>query len=237
MAGKIIADTIEASGSQISLNVGNVTILTASSTGLTLIPTTNVNVNLTNSIVTLTSGNVARPSLTFSGNTTTGIFMPAANTIAFGTAGTEDMRIDSAGNVGIGNTPSGTYKLEVNGSIYGVGFSAVGNATLNRANATAYNVAGGIQLQIDGTTYAAVRQPAAEVLAFYRGSGGTTETARIDSSGNLLLGGTSPVTTNERFFIDQPTTAFWGQSFKLGNSANGIIFTNTFELNKKIKLF
>lgn len=33
MAGKIIADTIEASGSQISLNVGNVTVLTASSSG------------------------------------------------------------------------------------------------------------------------------------------------------------------------------------------------------------
>ena len=48
MAGKIIADTIEASGSQISLNVGNVTVLTASSTGLTLTPTSNVNINVTN---------------------------------------------------------------------------------------------------------------------------------------------------------------------------------------------
>ena len=110
MAGKIIADTIESAGSQISLNVGNVTILTASSTGLTLIPTTNVNVNLTNSIVNLTSGNVTNPSLTFSGNTSTGIFMPAANTIAFTTAGTEDMRIDSAGNVGIGTNSPTTYK-------------------------------------------------------------------------------------------------------------------------------
>ena len=40
MAGKIIADTIEASGSQISLNVGNVTVLTASSAGITSTITT-----------------------------------------------------------------------------------------------------------------------------------------------------------------------------------------------------
>ena len=107
MAGKIIADTIEASGSQISLNVGNTTILTASSTGLTLIPTTNVNVNLTNSIVTLTNGSATSPGLTFSGNTSTGLFMPSANTVAFTTAATERLRIDSSGNVGIGtNSPN-----------------------------------------------------------------------------------------------------------------------------------
>ena len=115
MAGKIIADTIEASGSQISLNVGNVTILTASSTGLTLIPTTNVNVNLTNSIVTLTNGSATSPGLTFSGNTRTGLFMPSANTLAFTAANTESMRIDSSGNVGIG-TNSPAVKLDVRGT-------------------------------------------------------------------------------------------------------------------------
>jgi hypothetical protein len=113
VAGTIIADTIQATSQQISLNVGNTTILTASSTGLTLIPTNNVNINVTNSTVAFGSGNVTNPSISFSGNTSTGMYMPLANTIAFVTAGTEDMRIDSAGNVGIG-TGSIRAHLDIN---------------------------------------------------------------------------------------------------------------------------
>jgi len=47
---------------------------------------------------------------------TTGVRVPSANTIAFHTAGTEDMRITSAGDVGIGTSSPGN-KLEVAGLI------------------------------------------------------------------------------------------------------------------------
>jgi hypothetical protein len=46
-------------------------------------------------------------------DTNTGIFFPAADTIAFGEGGAEVMRIDSSGNVGIGVTPN--TKLQVYG--------------------------------------------------------------------------------------------------------------------------
>ena len=48
--------------------------------------------------------------------TGTGMFLPAANTLAFSTNGTEKVQITSAGNVGIGMT-SITAKLDVNGNI------------------------------------------------------------------------------------------------------------------------
>jgi hypothetical protein len=135
-------------------------------------------------------GSAATPAIRGT-DANTGIFFPAADTIAFSEGGAEVMRIDSAGNVGIGNTPSGTYKLEVSGLISGSGFSAVGNTTLNRATATAYNVAGGVQFQVDGTSYSAIAQPAAQVLAFYTGNA-TTERMRINSSGNVGIGTASP---------------------------------------------
>jgi hypothetical protein len=102
MAGTIIADTIQATSQQISLNVGNTTILTASSTGLTLIPTTNVNINVTNSTVAFGSGNVSRPSVSFTGNTSTGMYMPLANTVAWSIAGSEKLRLTSGGYLAVG---------------------------------------------------------------------------------------------------------------------------------------
>jgi hypothetical protein len=51
----------------------------------------------------------------------------AYNAITFATGANEAMRIDTSGNVGIGNTPSGTYKLEVTGGISGTSFTGSGS--------------------------------------------------------------------------------------------------------------
>jgi hypothetical protein len=58
-------------------------------------------------------GSAAAPSHSFVGDTNTGMFSPAADTIAFAEGGAEVMRIDSAGNVLV-NTTSGTGQLTVN---------------------------------------------------------------------------------------------------------------------------
>jgi hypothetical protein len=54
--------------------------------------------------IAASAGTSASPSIHFSGDTNTGIFSPAADTIAFAEGGAEAMRITSAGEVIVGGT-------------------------------------------------------------------------------------------------------------------------------------
>lgn len=59
-------------------------------------------------VTTVQAGSAAAPAITTSGDTNTGIFFPAADTIAFAEGGAESMRIDSSGNLLVGTT-SGSW--------------------------------------------------------------------------------------------------------------------------------
>jgi len=178
MAGTIIADTIQATSQQISLNVGNTTILTASSTGLTLIPTTNVNINVTNSTVAFGSGNVSRPSISFSGNTSTGLYMPLANTIAWTVAGSEAMRIDSTGKIGIGTSNlNGKFNISNAGATGFEFWVADGSSTNNSL----------LSFNRSTSTYNDLKITTASTIFSMSG----TEAMRITSAGLLGVNATS----------------------------------------------
>ena len=117
MAGKIIADTIQTENSFLQLNVGATQIATMntsgifSSSGAKMLGTDG---SIGNSTI---SGATVSGNLSFDSTGTSGIRLPAANTLAFHTTGAEDMRIDSSGNVGIGTTsPTGKLNVVQNGT-------------------------------------------------------------------------------------------------------------------------
>jgi len=131
------------------------------------------------------AGTASLPVITTTGDLNTGIFFPAADTIAFGEGGAEAMRVDSSGRVGIGTT-SPSAKLDINGVITttpGIGSSgqyviAYGSGSSNSRS---------WRMRNDSNAFGdfAIEQTTTQT--------GSTYTARllIDPSGNLLVGKTA----------------------------------------------
>jgi hypothetical protein len=57
-------------------------------------------------VIVAPDGSASAPAITNDGDTNTGIFFPAADTTAIATGGSERVRVDPNGNMGIGVTPS-----------------------------------------------------------------------------------------------------------------------------------
>jgi hypothetical protein len=122
-------------------------------------------------------GAVATPSYTFTGDLNTGLWSPAADTLAASTGGSERLRVDSNGNLGIGLT-NPTSRLELYGGAAGTAtYATIGNAT----TAGLFGVGTGNDVQ--------VRTAQAVPITFYTSG---IERMRLDSSGNLGIGTSSP---------------------------------------------
>ncbi|WP_396159994.1 beta strand repeat-containing protein, partial [Flavobacterium sp.] len=123
------------------------------------------------------------------GNVTAGngMYLPAADEVAFSTAGAERLRLDNNGNVGVGtNDPQ--FRLDVNGT-----FRATSNATVGGTLAVTGDTTLGGTLGVTSTASAAkfiptggtvagngMFLPAANTLGF---SAGGTETMRVTATG------------------------------------------------------
>jgi hypothetical protein len=153
---------------------------------------------VTNSIaddvtVKFADGSASTPSITNNGDTNTGIFFPAADTIAFTEGGTESMRLNSSGSLGIGTTNPLT-PLHVVGAIQSQRSGAAQYARMLNSAGTA--------------TFISDNQASGAYTGFdFQGLSTASATpvtyASIDGSGNLLVGTTG------------------GQSSRIVTQANG----------------
>ena len=163
-----------------------------------------------NTIASFGDGAAATPSIAHKGDLNTGIWFPAADTIAASTAGSERMRIDSAGLVGIATSTS-AYKLTVQSTASGAGFERTisrraGTQTDFHRTSLVYNdsasasgafpaYAGGIYHEWGGAFGAsggltfATNNANAGPITFATVD---TERMRIDSAGNVGIGTATP---------------------------------------------
>ena len=138
--------------------------------------TTAVSINTTQQVA-VTAGTAAAPSIIPSGDTNTGIFFPAADTIAFSEGGTESRRIDSSGQVAIGTTTANDT------------LTVGGNNAFIRIDRTANEP--GIDMRVGGSSTNRGVIAVTTGGAMYFTSGGSTSRAIILSDGKFLVGKTS----------------------------------------------
>ncbi len=117
--------TANGTGTSVGLNVGSGKVLTVGG------------------IASHAAGSAAAPTITATGDTNTGIFFPAADTIAFAEGGAEAMRITSAAGVGFGTSTVGTnFRAQFLGTA-GSNTSAASSGTTQAASAVLRLQAGG----------------------------------------------------------------------------------------------
>jgi hypothetical protein len=132
--------------------------------------------------VSVGDGSASVPSITNTGDTNTGLFFPADDTIAFTEGGVEAMRIDSSGNVGIGtSSPAGKLQINVQDGFI---FNAASSISTMRF---------GSAVTGEGTAELAYDRADGSVRISTGGTGGAfNERMRIDTSGNVGIGTGSP---------------------------------------------
>jgi hypothetical protein len=154
--------------------------------------------------VSVPLGTAALPSIYPGTDTNTGIYSPGADQLAVATNGTGRLFINATGNVGIGTT-SPTTPLEI-------ASSGTANALISAFDATASRA----YFQVGGTTSGRYTQIGTDTsttfINDYFGTGiafqlSASEKARIDSSGRLLVGTSTALSTDSIFQVKSSNPA------------------------------
>ena len=169
--------------------------------------------------LTLQLGSASAPALRFEGDTDTGLYSSGTNTLNLVTGGSNRLNIDSLGRVSIGTSSALT----------GSTLTVAGNALAVTGQNTAHS-ANSIRIGEEGSGAAQIRcyGPDASTngsltLRVSRSDGSNSQDVKIDSSGNVGIGTTSPST------LLHLETGHAKQTLKSTNTntASSIIFDTT----------
>ena len=177
-------------------------------------------------------GTLAAPSISFVGRANTGIYSPAAETLAFVTAGSNRGHITSGGLVGIGTS---TFSYLANKLVIDKGSTANDGITIvssNTSNASIWFADGttGNEAYRGGIDY----NHSTDKMQIYTGASGNIV---IDSSGRLGIGTTSPGSfTPGNLVVEAATTAGITISDSTGGGTASIAFSATSSFQNKAKI-
>jgi len=182
--------------------------------------------------ITDVNGTAAAPAITGT-DTDTGIFFPAANTLAFSTGGTEDARFDASGNFGLGVTPSAWATL-TGLQVKNAAMAATSNASYFGANW--YYNAGDKYIASSGAAVYVQNAGGDSSHRWYNAPSGTagnaitfTQAMTLDASGNLGVGTTSPTSrlhiagdfASNKSDITLQNTGSSGRTWRIGDGVGG----------------
>lgn len=199
-----------AAANSIGFSVNGGGIFTMSSAGL-------VSATTGGGSVSTADGTAAAPTFSFAGDTDTGWFRAAADTLAASTGGTERVRIDSTGNVGIG-TSSGYGKLSVLTTSHPVGASQYAVQAQSQATPTSDNSTDYLGLQ----TTSSVAGSRALSGKIYGLQGVTTYLGTGSHTGSII--GTQ-IQSNTDTLSSGPVNIVMGGEFSAWTMGSGAVST------------
>ena len=147
-------------------------------------------------IITAQSGIHIDDSIVHLGDTNTKIRFPAADTVTVETSGSERLRIDSSGLIGVGNINPANYNSATNNLVISESGGDSG-ITLNTGSSNASYLAFNDTGNSSNSGWVGYMHSANSTVF---GTGGA-ERVRIDSSGRVLLGATSTDYSNIKLLV------------------------------------